>query len=240
MIFLNFFGTKYGSWSKIPQGLLGGRSLIYSFGAGEDISCEFNISGLLDSEIHIFDPTPRSIEHYDFCKNLIVGQNINKCSSRFGGGDPKYCQLIMNSNANLKKIFFHKFGIYNDNKIISFYYPKNKEHVSLSIDNLQRTKDFINLQVKRIDKIVDDLLHRGRQIDLLKLNIEGAEIPSLLYMLESTNIKPTCICVKFELIRDKKTKENIINFRKLKKILYRFYDEVYCDEIGYNYTFLIK
>ena len=231
---LNKFGTEYGGWSRIPLESLNSHSVVYSFGAGEDICYEFLLSGLTNAEIHIFDPTPRAIEHFDFCKNLCKGYLEDVYNPRHGGGDRNYNSHIKNSKADLNKIFFHNYGIYDEDSSFDFYYPKNPEHVSLSIDNLNNTDDFISLNVKKIDSIFEDLDHRF--IDVVKFNIEGAEVRALLHMLKNTTIRPTYISVKFELARDKKNKnESLIN--ELDRCLQQEYDEIYSEPAKYNYTY---
>ena len=230
-------GTVYGCWSQIPIDKLHPDSIIYSFGAGEDICFEFMLSGLTDSEIHIFDPTPRAVEHFSYCTKIIKENMTYENNSRFGGGDPKYLSYIKDSNVSLAKLFFHDYGLYDEDSSFEFFYPKNKEHVSLSIDNLQGTQESILLDVKKIDTIMSDLGHN--HIDVLKLNIEGAEVKSLLHMLKNTNIRPTYISVKFELARDGlKNNFNLIN--ELEQRLSESYSLIFVDRERFNYTLISK
>jgi FkbM family methyltransferase len=226
--------TEIGKWSKIPDDLLDSSSIVYSFGAGEDICFEFYLSHKYDSSVYIFDPTPRAVDHFHYCKKVISGEAESIPNPRFGGGDPRYLDIIKSLKPN--KVFYKDYGLYNNDQIIKFHFPKNKEHVSLSIDNLQNTSDIIDLQVKKIDTIMNELEHQ--EIDLLKLNIEGAEILSLQHMMNNTKIRPKCISVQMELYRDKPTAENkklqdsVIN-DLLKEYTIYFQN-------WYNYTFLRK
>lgn len=228
-------GTAYGCWAKIPLEELNQDSVIYSFGAGEDICHEFILSGQTNSEIHIFDPTPRAKIHYDHCVKVLNTQKIGEYNPSFGGGDANYEKYIKDSMANGEKLFFHSYGIYDEDKEIDFYYPSNRNHVSLSIDNLQRTKDKILLTVKTIDTIMKTLGHDT--VDLVKMNIEGAEVASLLYMLEKTEIRPKLISVKFELIRDKRNPETEEKMTRLWTGLSKDYGIIYEDRPRFNYTF---
>ena len=229
-------GTQYGSWAKVPLQDIVSESVIYSFGAGEDICYEFLLSGLCDPEIHIFDPTPRSVEHYEYCSKVFTGETKPNQDVRFGGGDLRYNNLIINSNANLSKLSFHDYGLYNENSSFKFFYPKNKDHISLSIDNLQNTNDYIDLDVKKIDTILEELGHS--QIDLLKLNIEGAEVKSLLHMMKNTEIRPRYIAVKFELVRNNNSESTSL-ISEIKSVLLQEYEVVYTDKIE-NYTLKFK
>ena len=108
---------------------------------------------------------------------------------------------LKKTNANIDKITYYPFGLYNKNGTTKFYLPKNPEHVSLSIDNIQNTKDHIELDIKTIDTIANELGHKN--IDFLKINIEGAEVESLSYMINNTSIRPKYISVVFELPGDR-------------------------------------
>lgn len=228
--------TKYGSWCKIPLDNVTDDFIVYSFGAGEDICYEFALSGLKNCEIHIFDPTPRSIDHFNYCKSIIENNVEIVNNKRYGGGDINYLRYIKSSNANLNKLFYHNYGLYNEDSEIEFYYPKNPEHVSLSIDNLQKTDNTISLKVKKIDSLMKLLDHD--KIDIIKLNIEGAEVVSLIHMFENTNIRPKYIAVGFELIRDKRNKTTINLHNHLINLIKLQYSILY----NYNniYTFVLK
>lgn len=52
-------GTNYGSHTVLI-GALNERSVVYSFGIGEDISFDIGIAERYGCEVHAFDPTPRS------------------------------------------------------------------------------------------------------------------------------------------------------------------------------------
>jgi FkbM family methyltransferase len=58
---INKLGTEYGKHYVILE-LLNSKSLVYSFGIGEDISFDIELMNHIDCEIFAFDPTPKSIE----------------------------------------------------------------------------------------------------------------------------------------------------------------------------------
>ena len=78
---------------------------------------------------------------------------------------------------------------------MKFYVPKNPEHVSHSLVNLQKTEDFISVKVKRLADIMKELGHQ--QVDLLKIDIEGAEYKVLQSILEDDLDIPV-ICVEYD------------------------------------------
>jgi Methyltransferase domain len=63
-----------GKWVSDPQSLRTG-TVVYSFGAGDEISFDAEMAGLYGCEVHCFDPTP-SVEH-DFAR-CRPGQPVGK------------------------------------------------------------------------------------------------------------------------------------------------------------------
>lgn len=55
------FGSEYGGWDIIENDL-SGRSVVYSFGVGEDATFDSGVIDAFGLTVHAFDPTPRSIE----------------------------------------------------------------------------------------------------------------------------------------------------------------------------------
>ena len=62
---MNKLGTNYGGW-YIPNELeLDENSIIYSAGAGEDISFDLKLQMLTDCHLIMIDPTERAKIHYN-------------------------------------------------------------------------------------------------------------------------------------------------------------------------------
>jgi hypothetical protein len=55
------FGAGYGAWSIVTD-KIGPDSVVYSFGVGEDVSFDLDLMNRYGLCVHIFDPTPKSIE----------------------------------------------------------------------------------------------------------------------------------------------------------------------------------
>ena len=53
-------GSSYGGWSVAIEPITP-RSIVYSFGVGEDISFDLGMIARFGVTVHAFDPTPRSI-----------------------------------------------------------------------------------------------------------------------------------------------------------------------------------
>ena len=84
---VNHFGSPYGGWYFASEAI-DDKSIIYSFGIGEDISFDQQIIKEKDAIIYGFDPTPRSWK-YISNKNLSnfylykFGISDNDCNKKF-------------------------------------------------------------------------------------------------------------------------------------------------------------
>ena len=230
----------YETWPHVPLQHLNETSIVYNFGVGESIALEFVLSGLTACSVYHFDPTPRSAQHFALCQQLLeltehqrqdfIKQNANPA---FGGGDKNYLSIIAQSNANINNQHFMNVGLYNEDATLDFFLPKNKEHVSLSIDNLQETEESIQLQVLTIDSIMSKLNHQV--IDYLKLNIEGAEVVSIIHMLENSAVRPKFMSIKMELSRDKPGIETDRLQLQLETLLAKDYRIIFQNKDSYTY-----
>jgi hypothetical protein len=63
-----------GKWVSDPQSLKTG-TVVYSFGAGDDISFDAEMAGLYGCEVHCFDPTPSVVRDFALCR---PGQPVGK------------------------------------------------------------------------------------------------------------------------------------------------------------------
>ena len=81
---------------------------------------------------------------------------------------------------------------------MQFYAPADPNHVSHSIANLQETDDYFEAPVR--DGVRGDAQARAHdEIDLLKLDIEGAEGPVLERMLDD-GITPRVLCIELDAV----------------------------------------
>ena len=167
----------------VPKNFLNSNSICYSFGLGEDISFDTQIIKKFNLKVFAFDPTPKSIRYIK-----------------------KYRELPNLFN-------FYPIGIWSKNIKLKFYAPKNPDHVSHSIINIQNTEKYFEADCKNMSKIMEELNHN--KIDLLKMDIEGAEYEVINDILEK-NIDIDIILVEFH-----GNEKKIINF--VKKIISKGY-----------------
>lgn len=217
-------GTMYGGW-VIPANFLNAQSICYLAGAGEDISFDVLIADQYNAQCFIFDPTPRAKIHFDtFQEKSRKGEAmpINNSATEF-------YQIDKN---RLKLLQFHEIGLWNNAEKIKFFVPKNEAFVSHSIVNLQQTDNYIEVEVDRLSNIMKSLGHA--KLDLLKLDIEGAEYTVLDTIMED-NLEIQILCVEFEDTIDYQNKTKIK--KALKQLKEMDYVMVSMDSM-FNGTFI--
>lgn len=194
-------GTEYGGWI-IPQNInLNENSIIYSGGVGEDISFDLLISHKYNSNIFLIDPTDKSKKH--FKESEIYFKN----GSPFLGNIQKdYYDVINKLEPNFDKITYVDKGLWSKNDRLKFYRQTNIDYVSQSLITNMFGNTYDIVEVDTIKNIMINYKHT--HIDLLKLDIEGAEIEVLNNMLND-NIYPNVICVEFDLKLKNKDPDNI-------------------------------
>ena len=137
-------------------------------GIGEDVS--FDLALIADHNCHVFgfDPTPKSINWLKQQKSLP------------------------------SKFVFFEYGIDVKSGLANFYLPKNPDHVSGSVvkqENVNEKQKLV-VEMKSLKDIINTLGHR--KIDILKIDIEGAEYNLLDSILESS-IQIDQILIEFHL-----------------------------------------
>jgi FkbM family methyltransferase len=112
---------------------------------------------------------------------------------------------------------FQAFGIASQDGNISFFPPRNPSHISHSVlAEAGSSGPAITVPVKRLGTIMKELGHS--RIDVLKMDIEGAEYP-VLADIEQSGIRPRQILVEFHHrlpgVGATKTKEAIAALRRI-------------------------
>ena len=157
------YGLEYGGWDVVAAGI-DARSVVYSFGVGEDASFDIALIEQYGLTVHAFDPTPKSIQ-------WVKNQGF---SDRF---------------------VLHGYGIAAMDGVVSFNPPENPDHVSHTMLCKPATAaNAISVPVKRLGTIMRELGHA--HIDVLKMDIEGAEYDVIKDILQS-DIRPGQILIEF-------------------------------------------
>jgi FkbM family methyltransferase len=88
---------------------------------------------------------------------------------------------------------FHRWGLADADGPQTFWLPRDAEHVSVSIDNLQHSTQSFVADCRTVPSVMRELDHRT--VDLLKLDIEGAEFGVLPSVLDA-GLRPAVICAE--------------------------------------------
>ena len=148
---------------------------------------------------------------------------------------PRAVEYVEQLTAGNPKYHFFPVGLWDKADVLRFYVPANPEHVSHSLLNLQGTESYIEVQVDRLTNIMENLGHK--RIDLLKMDIEGAEYKVIDSFIED-GIDIKVVCVEFDEYAnplDKDYRERIKGaVRKLTSSGY----SLVCAQGNGNYTFV--
>lgn len=90
---------------------------------------------------------------------------------------------------------FLPVGLWDRDATLRFYAPRDASHVSHSVMNLQRTTTWFEAEVRSLESIMRELGHD--EIDLLKIDIEGAEHAVLRSLLQSP-VRPRVVCFEVD------------------------------------------
>jgi FkbM family methyltransferase len=148
---------------------------------------------------------------------------------------PKAVFFVEQKTSSISSYHFYELGLWDCEDRIKLYEPVDPNHVSHSALNLQNTKLYIEVNVSRLRNIMLD--HSHDQLDLLKIDIEGAEYKVLDSIIEDKLIIKV-LCVEF----DEWNNPMDVNFKKriseaINKLINYGYSIIECDFKG-NYTFL--
>jgi FkbM family methyltransferase len=143
---------------------------------------------------------------------------------------PRAIAYATEVSAEEARLRFHPWGLWSADGEAQFFAPTDPAHVSHSITNLQRTTDSITVPVRSLTSTMAALGHT--RVDLLKLDIEGAE-HEVVRSLLATDLRPRVICM--ELDQPAPVRPMLATVRSL---LSGGYDLVSVDR--WNYTFVLR
>ena len=159
--------VKDGGWWFSPAHLHN-DSIVYSLGVGDEVDFDLAIIEQFGAEVFAFDPTPNSID-------------------------------MLNNSMLPERFHFQPWAVTANDRTLKFY-PRvkkdgKKSGVMFTMIPEEETKDdVIEVPAYSLSTIIDKLGHD--QIDLLKMDIEGAEYEVLNGLLESP-VLPRQLLVEF-------------------------------------------
>ena len=182
--------TDYGGW-RLVEDMMRKNGKVLLCGAGEDISFDLAIQKQFSCEIIIVDPTPRAIAHYE--KIL----NTQKAGVRLGinGSSSVFYEY---SGVDFAKINFVPLAVWHEETKLKFWRPYFDDHVSHSVTNYQGADSgYIEVDSDTLDHIAQRFGFSIGDVDLVKLDIEGAEYSVIEWMCKSQFL-PRQILVEFD------------------------------------------
>lgn len=108
---------------------------------------------------------------------------------------PRAVAHVRAAAAGQPKFVLHPEGLWKSDTTQRFYAPRDPAHVSHSILNLQATRAYFDAPCRRLSSKMRELGHP--RLDLLKLDVEGAEYAVLDSLLED-QVWPRILCVEFD------------------------------------------
>lgn len=180
-------GTKYGGW-PLPNWRVRADSICYCAGAGEDISVEAGLAARFGCTVFILDPAPRAARHFADLAEAVKQDRafpIDHSATNFYSLDAE----------TFGRLRFLDWGLYKADGLMRFYGPQNEKSVSHSIKNLRRREEYFDAQCYTVKTVMELLGHQ--RIDLLKIDIEGAEYDVVGSVID-TGLRPGVLCVEFE------------------------------------------
>lgn len=198
-------GSEYGGWHVVDEPALHGGQVALC-GAGEDVSFDLALQARYECRVLIVDPTPRAVAHFTGLLSAArEGSSfaINNTSENYDF-----------SGVDFERVTFAEFALWTEDTTLEFWEPENPSHVSYSAVNLQRTSRAIRVPARSLSSLL------GRSIAdlvLLKLDIEGAEVPVLRQLLASGEL-PRQVLVEFDEINFP-TRENIDAVKQTVKLM---------------------
>ncbi len=137
------------------------------------------------------------------CYSAGLGEDVSfelELGARYGCAvdafdpTPKSIDYVTPIAERHERLRFHPYGIWSSDSTQRLYVPRDRTHVSHSIANLQGTSDFIDVECRSIPSLLAELGHE--RLDLLKLDIEGAEYAVLDDVVDA-GLRPSVLCVDF-------------------------------------------
>jgi len=182
-------GTNYGGWGVPKECNLTENSIVYCAGVGEDISFDLLLHNKYKSNMVLIDPTHRAKKYY---QKVIEYFNEDKHKDELG----KTYLGDFHFKPDFNKFTFIDKGLWDSEKELKFYRQTNPAHVSQTLIEHMYSDTYDIVKTTTMKNIMDQLGHT--HIDLVKMDIEGAEIVVIKNMI-ANSIFPRYLLVEFDL-----------------------------------------
>lgn len=108
---------------------------------------------------------------------------------------PRAVAHVRDRARHYEKYHFFDVGVWSKDDTLRFYAPRNPAHVSHSVTNLQRTEQFFYGRVKTLKTLMRE--NRHEHLDLLKLDIEGAEYAVVTSLIQE-RLDIAILCIEYD------------------------------------------
>ncbi|MGH9955529.1 MAG: FkbM family methyltransferase [Pyrinomonadaceae bacterium] len=133
------------------------------------------------------------------------------------------------------KYHFSEVGLWDKEDTIKFFGPRNYKHVSHSALNLQQTEQFFEARVDRLVNIMRRNKHT--KLDLLKLDIEGAEYKVAASIIED-GVDVRILCIEYDEYFNSLDQNYKIRIKNSVNSIMEFGYSLVCAQGSGNYTFI--
>jgi FkbM family methyltransferase len=221
------YGKKFLALLDLPQ-----NPLLISGGVGEDVSFDVEFVNSYSGEVLLFDPTPRAVAHFQDMTSRY-GRRSETAYSKDGRQPIESYSL---ENVSERNVRFFEYALLNSPRKVNFYEPPVKSHVSYSVQNIQNSfkKSGSYIEVDAIGPKEVLSLANNRDVDILKLDIEGSEYE---FLSASFGMKflPKQILVEIDELHFPSLRTRRIAKKLLKLLEINGYTLVFRD--GFNFTY---
>lgn len=129
------------------------------------------------------------------------------CTVRTVDPTPRAIAYVESLEIDNPGFAFAPVAAWTEDTTLRLFAPADPSHVSHSAHNLQGTSDYIDVPAKTLQQLMEDF--GDTRIDLLKMDIEGAEINVVPLALQ-LEPKPKALCIEFDSHKDMKSVKAVV------------------------------
>lgn len=181
------YGSAYGGWHLPASFSLTSDDVVFSAGAGEDVSFDLALLSRFSPKLLVIvDPTPRAIAHFEALKSsLAQGAEWHE----YPGGRYNLSGIAPGH------LVYEAKALWNEDGTVTFWAPWNPRYVSHSILDFQHAAgSSTTVPSVRVSTLARTY---GKVPKLVKLDIEGAETEVICDML-ANQIHPEYLAVEYD------------------------------------------
>lgn len=181
---LSILGSRYGRKTYAKEFIKKPEPVLISAGTGEDISFDLEFQALNNARVLLVDPTPSAIDHFKNVEKLIKRES----NARYSDSSRQEPENYSLCKVDFRKITYIPKAIWSEVGKISFYAPKDSSRDgSFSIDSIDTLyhKSTTPIEVETITVSAICNSYSVPFVDLLKLDVEGAALETLIECFSS-------------------------------------------------------